>query len=118
MTAPASPKPRVTDVLNSNERKYLRRIGHALNPVVMIGSHGLTDSVIEETRRALGDHELIKVKVTGEDREQRAAMIAELLEATGAALAQSIGKTILIYKKARKANPALSNLVRFAHLAD
>ena len=59
--------------LSIHERKRLRQIGHALNPVVMIGGQGLTENVIEETNRALNDHELIKVKIAGEDREDRAA---------------------------------------------
>ena len=54
--------------LSIHERKRLRQIGHALNPVVMIGGQGLTENVIEETNRALNDHELIKVKIAGEDR--------------------------------------------------
>ena len=58
--------------LSIHERKRLRQIGHALNPVVMIGGQGLTENVIEETNRALNDHELIKVKIAGEDREDRA----------------------------------------------
>lgn len=102
--------------LKPQQRKQFRQIGHALQPVVMIGGQGLTDNVIEETLRALNDHELIKVKIAGEDREQRKAFIAELLERTQAIEVQSIGKIILIYKKSPEQNPKLSNLVRFAHL--
>ncbi|MFI7965594.1 YhbY family RNA-binding protein, partial [Acinetobacter baumannii] len=69
--------------LSIHERKRLRQIGHVLNPVVMIGGQGLTDAVIEETLRALNDHELIKVKVAGEDREARTAVIDAIVEATG-----------------------------------
>ena len=46
----------------------------------MLGDKGLTESVVEELNRALNDHELIKVKVVAEDREARAALIAELSE--------------------------------------
>lgn len=104
--------------LSIQERKRLRRIGHLLNPVVMLGTHGLTENVIEEARRALADHELIKVKVSGEDRELRASLVQSLLDATGAELVQSIGKIILICKFATKRNMHLSNLARFAHLDD
>jgi len=104
--------------LSIQERKRLRRIGHALNPVVMLGNNGLSESVIEETQRALNDHELIKVKVLGEDREARAAMIEALAEAAQAQTVQKIGKIVLLFKKAAKPNPHLSNLVRFAHLSD
>jgi RNA-binding protein len=104
--------------LSIQERKRLRQIGHALNPVVMIGGQGLTENVLEETVRALNDHELIKVKVGGEDREVRAALITEIADKTGAELVQTIGKIALLYKKAAKQNGKLSNLVRFAHLSN
>ena len=102
--------------LSIQERKRLRQIGHALNPVVMLGDKGLTESVVEELSRALNDHELIKVKIAGEDRDARAAVIDALVEATGAESVQKIGKIVLLYKKAAKQNQNLNNLVRFAHL--
>ena len=104
--------------LSIQERKRLRQIGHALNPVVMIGDKGLSENVIEETNRVLNDHELIKIKVSGEDREVRAAAITEIAKVTGAEVVQTIGKIALIYKKAAKQNPKLSNLVRHAHLSN
>ncbi len=104
--------------LSIQERKRLRQIGHALNPVVMLGDKGLTESVVEELNRALNDHELIKVKVTGEDREARATTITEIANITGAEVVQTIGKIALLYKKAAKQNPKLSNLVRHAHLSN
>ncbi len=104
--------------LSIQERKRLRQIGHALNPVVMLGGQGLTENVIEETNRALNDHELIKVKIGGEDREARAAIIAEVSTKTEAQVVQTIGKIVLLYKKAAKQNQKLSNLVRHAHLSN
>ena len=104
--------------LSIQERKRLRQIGHALNPVVMLGGQGLTENVIEETNRALNDHELIKVKIVAEDREARAALIEEIAQATDAQIVQTIGKIVLLYKKAPKQNAKLSNLVRHAHLSN
>ena len=104
--------------LKIQERKRLRQIGHALQPVVMIGSQGLTDNVVEETLRALNDHELIKVKVAGEDRDLRQQLSLEHVERTQAHNVQQIGKIILLYKKAAQQNAKLSNLVRFAHLGN
>ncbi len=103
--------------LTIQERKRLRQIGHALNPVVMIGGQGLSEAVVEETLRALNDHELIKVKVAGEDREARATAITSLSQETEAEIVQTIGKIVLLYKKAKQQNPKLSNLVRHAHLS-
>lgn len=104
--------------LSIQERKRLRQIGHALNPVVMLGGQGLTENVIEETNRALNDHELIKVKIVAEDREARAALIEEIAQVTDAQIVQTIGKIVLLYKKAAKQNQKLSNLVRHAHLSN
>lgn len=104
--------------LSIQERKRLRQIGHALNPVVMIGGQGLTEGVIEETNRALNDHELIKIKIAGEDRDARAHVIDALIAETQAEVVQKIGKIALLYKKAAKQNPNLSNLVRHAHLGN
>ena len=104
--------------LSIQERKRLRQIGHALSPVVMLGGQGLTENVIEETNRALNDHELIKVKIVAEDREARAALIEEIAQATDAQIVQTIGKIVLLYKKAAKQNQKLSNLVRHAHLSN
>ena len=97
--------------LNAKLKKKFRAIGHRLNPAVTVGGNGLVDSVLAELNRALDDHELIKVKILG-DREERAVVIQELsiLEATE--IVHTIGGVALIYRPARKAYPALSNIVR------
>jgi RNA-binding protein len=85
--------------LSERQRKYLRGLGHALNPVLLIGQHGVTPAVIAEANRALADHELIKVKFRGAEREARDAGLAELATATGSDLVQRIGHTALYYKR-------------------
>jgi len=85
--------------LSERQRKYLRGLGHALNPVLLIGQHGLTAAVIAEAQRALHDHELIKVKFRGADREGRDAGLAGLATATASVLVQRIGHTALYYKR-------------------
>ena len=85
--------------LSERQRKYLRGLGHALNPVLLIGQHGLTPAVIAEAQRALHDHELIKVKFRGGDRDARDAGLAELAKSTGSTLVQRIGHTALYYKR-------------------
>ncbi len=102
--------------LSQDQKKRLRTIGHQLNPIVTVGDKGLTASVITEVERALNDHELIKVKVVTEDREDKKKMINELIAQTGATLVQTIGHIALVLRKVEKANPKLSNLKRFEHL--
>jgi RNA-binding protein len=85
--------------LSERQRKYLRGLGHRLNPVVWIGNAGVTPAVIAEAARALNDHELIKVKVRGAERDERDAGLAELASATGSTMVQRIGHTALYYKR-------------------
>jgi RNA-binding protein len=85
--------------LSERQRKYLRGLGHALNPVILLGQHGVTPAVVAEMRRALDDHELIKVKFRGAEREERDAGLNELASATESVLLQRIGHTALYYKR-------------------
>jgi RNA-binding protein len=85
--------------LSERQRKYLRGLGHALNPVLLIGQHGVTPAVVAEAQRALHDHELIKVKFRGAERAARDAGLDQLATATGSMLVQRIGHTALYYKR-------------------
>lgn len=98
--------------LSTAEKKRLRQIGHHLNPVVLLGDKGLTEAVMAEIDARLEDHELIKVRVGGEDREARQEAIQAIAAGTGAEIAQTIGKLVLLYRAARKPDPKLSNLLR------
>ncbi len=86
--------------LSERQRKYLRGLGHALNPVLLIGSSGVTPAVIAEAKRALHDHELIKVRFRGAaERAARDTGLSELATATDSMLVQRIGHTALYYKR-------------------
>lgn len=80
-------------------RRALRARAHALHPTVIIGDAGLSPSVMNEIDRSLKSHELIKVKVAGEDREQRDSLLAEICNALSAAPVQHIGKILVLYRE-------------------
>lgn len=88
--------------LTSGQRRFLRAQAHSLNPVVLIGDAGLTEAVMKEIEHSLNSHELIKIKVASGDHEQRENMLAEICNTLEAAPAQHIGKTLVIYKAAKK----------------
>jgi RNA-binding protein len=85
--------------LTERQRRYLRGLAHPLKPVVIIGDAGLTDAVAKETTRALHDHELIKVRVRGADREQRDTLLSELAERTQSTLVNRIGHVAVLYRR-------------------
>ncbi|MFO1301944.1 MAG: YhbY family RNA-binding protein [Burkholderiaceae bacterium] len=84
--------------LTPTDRKALRARAHHLDPVVMIGDAGLSRAVLDEADRALGAHELIKIRVLGDDRAQRQALLTEICSALGCAPVQSIGKLLVVYR--------------------
>lgn len=81
-------------------RKALRAQAHPLKPVVMIGDAGLTPAVLAEIDRALASHQLIKVRVFGDDRQAREALLAEIAARTGSAAVQHIGKLLVFWRPA------------------
>jgi RNA-binding protein len=92
--------------LSENQRRFLRGRAHALKPIIQIGNNGLTEAVAKETERALHDHELIKVRAPGADRDARDALLAELAMRTRSALVHRIGHVAVLYR-ANKAKPGL-----------
>lgn len=92
--------------LTNNQKKFLRSKGHSLKPVVMLGQHGLTEGVLAELDSSLETHELLKIKVRGDDREDKQRIIDEILQKTQAHLVQVIGNVMVIYR-AFDENPQL-----------
>lgn len=84
--------------LNGKQRRKLRALGHHLQPVVMVGQQGVTPAVVAAAEQALFDHELIKAKIA-EGPEDRHEAAERLADATGAEIAQLLGRMVLLFKK-------------------
>lgn len=85
-------------ILERDERLLRRAQAHHITFSILLGNAGLTDAVIKEVDRELSAHGLVKVKVPGDDREERARIYAELADKLGAARIQAIGKTLVLYR--------------------
>jgi len=85
-------------MLTDAQRKYLRRLGHDLNPVVLIGNSGLGPNLVAEMDGALAHHELVKVRARVADRETRDQLLAELAASTRSEIVQRIGHVALYYR--------------------
>lgn len=83
--------------LTNNQKKFLRKLAHDKNPVVMIGQHGLTDSVLEELMLTMQKHELLKLKIRAEKKEKQ-EIINTIISKTQSNLIQVVGGVIVIYK--------------------
>lgn len=80
-------------------KQQLKAKAHALKPVVLLGTHGLTAAVNAEIERALNDHELIKIRLNEKDREQKRQLITAICQTHNAELVQAIGFIAVIYRK-------------------
>jgi RNA-binding protein len=93
-------------LVSGKQRSFLRALAHPLKPIVQIGHGGLTDSVLTAIDGALQTHELIKVRITGNDELSAAELALEIEQRTRSQVAQVIGKTLVVYR-GRKKDPVI-----------
>ena len=84
--------------LTLEQRNLFKSQAHGLDPVVMIGQAGLTDSVLNEISRNLDAHGLIKIRVFGDDKDTRVKYYETICSTLGAAPVKHIGKLLVIYR--------------------
>ncbi len=84
--------------LSPTERRALRAAAHHLNPTVAIAGNGLTANVLKEIDLSLKSHELIKVKLHGIERDDRAALLTEICTELGCAPVQNIGNILVLWR--------------------
>lgn len=99
-------------MLTSERKRALRAEAHKLKPVVLIGQHGVTAAVLAEIGRALDDHELVKIRFRGSEREERVQEVARICATLAADLVGTIGHTATLYRanperQRRAARPAV-----------
>ncbi len=93
--------------LTPRQRRHLRGLAHHLKPVVHVGASRVTDAVVRKVDEELKHHELIKVKILEAKRPELTQAAETLCARTGAALAQTIGHNLVLYR-ARKKEPTIS----------
>lgn len=85
--------------LSNTQLKHLRSLAHHIKPIILVGQHGVTENVINELNIALDHHELVKIKIAGDDRDARQEMIQMLCDGSGADKVQTIGKTLTLFRR-------------------
>ena len=83
----------------NTQKKYLRKLGHQLKPVIFIGNSGLSESVLTELSSTINHHELIKVKIKASNRIIRNQIVDEICKKISTQLVTQIGGIALIYKR-------------------
>ena len=93
--------------LTNKQTKHLKSLAHDLKPVVIVGDRGLTQSVIDEMSNAIETHELIKVKIRTDDRDERESMINTICKRTNSEKIQRVGHIVTLFKRNKEAKIAL-----------
>ena len=86
-------------MLTAKQRQFLKGLAHPLSPVVRVGRSGVTPSIVEETKKSILAHELIKVRFDLDDAGSRREAAEELAQATDSEIAGTIGKLAILYRR-------------------
>ncbi len=87
-------------MLTTKQIAFLRSQAHHLNPTVLIGQQGLTESIVTKISNELEAHELIKVKFL-EYKDQKRQLAATIVEETSCELVTIIGNIAVLYREPR-----------------
>jgi RNA-binding protein len=93
--------------LSNKQKQYLKGLAHPLKPIVQLGANGLTEGVVAEIDLALTHHELIKVKVPSDDRDEKALIMDAIVGETKSLKVQTIGHILVIYRASKEPNITL-----------
>ncbi|MFT4810529.1 MAG: RNA-binding protein [Paraglaciecola sp.] len=85
--------------LSNKQIQHLKGLAHAIKPVVQLGNNGLTEGVLAEIEGAIKHHELIKIKIPTDDKEEKALIIDAIIRETDAVKVQAIGHVLVLFKQ-------------------
>jgi RNA-binding protein len=83
--------------LSNPQIRKLKSLAQRLEPVVYVGKAGVTDELLAAVEKALGDHELIKVKFTA-FKEEKESLVAEMAARTHSELVWIVGHVAVLYR--------------------
>jgi RNA-binding protein len=85
--------------LTGAQKTYLRGLGQRLEPALKAGKSGLTPTFFKELQRALNGDELVKLRFLGADRDERAALCAQIADEGRCVCVGAVGHTALFYRQ-------------------
>lgn len=93
-------------MLTTKQKQFLRGLAHPLSPIVRVGKGGARPAVVDEVKKSLVAHELIKVRIEVDESKERRAIAETLAAAADADVAGTIGKIAILYR-ARDEDPKI-----------
>jgi RNA-binding protein len=93
-------------MLSSRQRSRLAAMAQGRSCLAAVGKAGATEAFASRLDELLRRHELVKLRLAGDDAQSRAALAADLAERTGSEVARIVGKVAILFR----ANPDLGEL--------
>lgn len=89
-------------MLSGKQKRYLRSMAQTQRAMFQIGKEGLSDNLINTVDNALETHELVKIKFLKTVTEDRDETAFDLAMHTHSEIVQTIGHTIVLYRRAKE----------------
>jgi RNA-binding protein len=87
-------------LLTTKQRAHLKSLAHPLKPIHHIGREGVTQAAVAAVAEAFNQRELLKVKVQQTSPVGATEAAIELVaRLPGVELVQTIGRTLVLYKR-------------------
>jgi RNA-binding protein len=85
--------------LTAKQKQFLKGLAHGLDPVVQVGTKGISESLVDQIRDQLARHELIKVRFNTESTVEPADTAEDLATRTKSVLVQKAGRILVFYRR-------------------
>lgn len=89
-------------ILNKEQKAYLKKLSHNLNPIIQIGKDGLHPTLLLTIEQALLAHELIKISVLKTLDTEINQLILDIVAKTNCYLILKVGRVLVFYRKNKK----------------
>ena len=82
--------------LTGKQKAKLKRLIHSMKPVIQVGKAGVEEPQLKSIKRALHEHELIKVKFL-DYKEHKLEISQNIARDTGSEIVDIIGNVLILY---------------------
>lgn len=89
-------------MLSNEQKKKLRSLAHQEKAIVMVGKHGLTETVLESFENALISHNLVKVNVLKTSPISAKEVSEKLSEDFSSEVISVVGRVTVLYRYSKK----------------
>jgi len=93
-------------MLTTKNKALLKKLAHPLSPSLTIGKGEADPALLAVVDKALTAHELIKVKVLVNQKEELPLLAKTLAEGTISEVVEIIGRIVILYRP-REKNPTI-----------